>query len=316
MSGITVRLFGRFSALRDDRVLAGFEPRKLQELCGYLLLRRDRPHSREELATLLWGNGPPAQAKKQLRQTLWQLQCALGEGAEPAEGRVLIAHPEWVTVNSQAPVSLDVALFEHAIVRARGVAGGDLDQESADELRSAADLYRGDFLEGSYEEWCLFERERLQNAYLAVLDKLMDYCDAHQEFENGLAYGEASLRYDRARERTHQRLMCLQYRAGDRAGALRQYERCATALQEELGVAPGRRTLALLERIRADQLDGSRLESAVAATPPIPPTAALADFAAHLRQLRAGIHQLERQLDQSIEFAESALQGSRRKLGD
>ena len=37
-------------------------------------------------------------------------------------------------------------------------------------------VYRGDLLEGCYQDWCLFERERLQNAYLAMLDKLMVRC--------------------------------------------------------------------------------------------------------------------------------------------
>jgi len=46
--------------------------------------------------------------------------------------------------------------------------------------------------------------------------------------------------------------MRLLYLAGDRTGALRQFERCRNALSDELGVAPGQRIRALYERIRAD----------------------------------------------------------------
>ena len=60
------------------------------------------------------------------------------------------------------------------------------------------------------------------------------------------------LREDRARERTHRRLMRLYYLAGDRTGALRQYERCAAALRQELDVEPSRRTSELERRIRRD----------------------------------------------------------------
>ncbi len=63
------------------------------------------------------------------------------------------------------------------------------------------DLYRGDLLEGWYQEWCLFERERLQNAYMLMLDKLMGYCEAHSEYEQGLVYGDLILRLDHASER-------------------------------------------------------------------------------------------------------------------
>ena len=86
-----------------------------------------------------------------------------------------------------------------------------------------------------------------------ILDKLLVYCMSHEEFEAGQRYGGLILRYDRARERTHQLLMRLHYLAGDRTGALRQYERCVVALREELGVRPDRRTVALYEEIRGSQ---------------------------------------------------------------
>ena len=62
---------------------------------------------------------------------------------------------------------------------------------------------------GWYEDWCLSEHERLQNMYLKMLDKLMGYCEAHGQVNSGLAYGEQVLRYDRASERTYQRMMRL-----------------------------------------------------------------------------------------------------------
>jgi DNA-binding SARP family transcriptional activator len=43
--------------------------------------------------------------------------------------------------------------------------------------------------------------------------------------------------------------MRLHQLAGNRTGALRQFERCRTALDEELGVGPGRLTRSLYEEI-------------------------------------------------------------------
>jgi two-component SAPR family response regulator len=91
-------------------------------------------------------------------------------------------------------------------------------------------LYHGDLLEDWFQDWCLYERERLQNIYLAALDKLMDYCEASRDYDAGLAYGTRILRHDLARERTHRRLMRLYYLAGDRTSALRQYDRCVQIL--------------------------------------------------------------------------------------
>jgi hypothetical protein len=49
-------------------------------------------------------------------------------------------------------------------------------------------------------------------------------------------------------------LMRLYYLNGDRAAALRQYEQCATILDEELGVKPSKRTIALYKQILTEQL--------------------------------------------------------------
>ena len=56
--------------------------------------------------------------------------------------------------------------------------------------------------------------------------------------------------------------MRLQFLAGNRTGALRQYERCVIALDQELGVKPAKWTTELYDQIRADQLDGSPTRSA------------------------------------------------------
>jgi DNA-binding SARP family transcriptional activator len=72
-----IHLFGRFNTHRDDRELDCFPSTKAKELFCYLLLYRDRPHTRETLATVFWGEFAPEQTRKYLRQTLWQLQHAL-----------------------------------------------------------------------------------------------------------------------------------------------------------------------------------------------------------------------------------------------
>jgi DNA-binding SARP family transcriptional activator len=206
------------------------------------------------LADRLWKNFATTQSKGYLRKALWQLQTTLDMQADGLSDDVLLVGSGWVQINPQAELYSDVAAFERAFLRARGTRGKDLDMRCASVLQAAIDLYRGDLLEGWYQDWCLFERERLRHMYFAMLDKLMEYCEVYHDFESGLLYGSRVLHYDRARERTHRRLMRLCCLAGDRTEALRQYQRCVTALDEELGVEPSRRTVKLYQQIRADQL--------------------------------------------------------------
>src|SRR6188474_2572049 len=76
------RLFGKFTAHHDAGLLKGIEASKDQELLSYLLIHRDRPHSREALASLLWGDTSTEKSKKYLRQALWHLHAALNSDNE------------------------------------------------------------------------------------------------------------------------------------------------------------------------------------------------------------------------------------------
>jgi DNA-binding SARP family transcriptional activator len=253
---LRVSLFGAFDVRYGEQPLTGLGAHKLQELLCFLVLHRDRPHPREVLASLLWGGHPTSQSKRYLRKALWQLQAVLGSQSDPTVHSPLLVDRVCVQFDPTADLWLDVALFEQAWHSVRGLTAKELDSRHIRDLRAAVDLYRGDLLEGWYEDWCVYKREWLQNMYLAMLGKLMAYCEMHHQYEAGTAYGERILRHDRAHERTHRRLMRLSYLSGDRTAAIRQYQRCVAALREELGVKPSKRTVALYDHIRADRPGG------------------------------------------------------------
>lgn len=256
MPPLRIELFGKFKVSSDGRALERLDASKAQELLCYLLVHRARPHPRESLAAVLWGDTPSERAKKYLRQALWHLQTVLdSQPRSEGDSRALLcAEHEWVRLNPDSEIALDVETFERAYDSARAERGSQMRDETRASLGAAVELYRGDLLEGWYQDWCLFERERLHNIYLLMLDKLMCHAESHDDFEAGQHYGALILRQDRARERTHRQLMALHYRAGDRTAALRQYARCVAALREELNVAPDRRTAELHRQIRDDRL--------------------------------------------------------------
>ena len=245
-------MFGRFAVRCGDVEITKLEGRKVQELLGYLLLFRMKPHRREIVADALWGGSDATQSRKYLRQALWELHGVLG-GDGRAGDDVLLIDQAWIQVNPDADLWLDVAEVESAFDAARGTRGEDLDPDLAVVLDRAIGLYHGDLLEGWYQDWCLFERERLKAIYVMTADKLLAYHEGHRQFDDGFACGERILRHDRAHERTHRRLMRLRYVAGDRTGAMRQYAACVAALREDFDVAPSERTSALYELIRADE---------------------------------------------------------------
>lgn len=286
---LQVSLFGRLAIQVGSRsTTESFSHYKAVELLCYLLLHRTQAQVRETLATLLWSEASTQQSRKYLRKAIWQLQAALGEMDDEGARCLVSVEPEWIALNTRADVWLDVAIFEAAFEQTRATAGSALDARGAQLLRDAAALYRGDLLEGWYQDWCIFERERLQNQYFMMLDKLMLFCETNGECEAGIAYGAALLRYDRAHERTYRRLMRLHYLMGDRSAALQQYARCVAALERELGVPPSEQTTELYRQLCRDQLEAAPPASQPVALIPID-SDPLDDALHRTRQIHDGV---------------------------
>jgi DNA-binding SARP family transcriptional activator len=306
LSQLEVRLLGRFAVRHQGHTVEALGA-KARELFWYLLLNRDHTHNRESLAELLWESHAVAQPRKYLRHALWQLQSALAPHRNPHDPPILHVEPAWIYVDPEAKVWVDAVAFDRAIAEVQGVPGHRLGATAVQALHEAVELYRGDLLEGEYQDWCILERERLKSKYLALLDKLIDYCETHGAYETGLIYAELILRHDRAREQTHRGAMRLHSLAGDRAAALRQFERCAAALAEELDVRPSALTLRLHHQIQADQLplgphDPSSELGVLAA-----PARSLPEVLNHLRQAESMLAELQRHLQHDIRFVERAL---------
>src|SRR5262249_45007613 len=159
--------------------------------------------------------------RKYLRQALWQLHQPM-RGTRGGECRCFNVEGDLVSWRARADVWVDIFHFETAFAAAEQTRGENLSHECADGLRRAVAVYQGDLMEGCYQDWCLFHRERLHNNYLVLLERLMEYCELHRQYDAGLAYGERLLNHDKVRERGYIRMMRLQYLAGDRAGAIRQ----------------------------------------------------------------------------------------------
>lgn len=311
MSRLNISLFGKLDIRVDNQPITTLDKIKVQELLCYLLLYRQRTHTRESLAGLLWQYAQPKQARCYLRKALWQLQSALESEESLAECQILAVDAVWIGINPLAALLLDTAVVEKAYNGCEGIPGRQLNEEQVNRLKQAADVYKGDLLEGWYEDWCVYERERMQRMYLIILDKLVESCIARGEHERGLSFGNRILDYDVAHERTHRHLMRLHYLAGDRTNALRQFEKCEALLQKELGVSPSKRTVTLYHQIQVEQMpmiDEVEERQLPIMMDPVsssrPVSRSMHDW---LEQLHTELNQLQQTVTQKIHIIEALL---------
>lgn len=262
MSGsVRLELLGSPRVLRDDAPVSGLGKKALA-LIAYLAMQPDRPHSREQLATLLWGDRFEEQARQSLRQTLTSVRKAVGDSVVTDEGGVSLPANTFVC---------DATDFE-ALASAQDVEG----------VRQACELYRGDFIDSltnvssDFDDWASVERTRLRNRFLDALELLSRADLESGRLEQALASAQRLISHDPANEAGCRAAMTALVRLGRRAAALRQFEACKVALARTLDATPSQETLDLVSQIQhmpaGEAVDLSREPTSGAQTsPPVPP---------------------------------------------
>lgn len=298
MADWDIQLFGEPNIKCHEKPWTKPEGAIAQEIFLFLLSHRRTVHSRESLASLLWSECSTEQSKKNLRQTLWRLRSCDALPVEMKQTLLLAIDKDHIQLNPQIDFWIDTEEFEQIYREAK--TQSTLDERLAQRLREAARLYRGGFLEGYWHDWCLFERERFQNMYLALMDRLIEWCISQSDFDEGLDYCERILQLDSASERAHQQMMRLYHLSGNRTAALRQFERCVRYLKVELDVNPSAGTLAILAQIRADGANG-------VLHPDSQLPLSLPQLSGRLRQFQMRLAELQKQIQKDIEMVEHFL---------
>ena len=305
MASIKVSRFGQFNIAYGEKKTY-IRARKVQELLIYLLMFRNHPQPRESLSEILWADQPAIISKKNLRQTLWHLQAAF-KAFQDSSGLELLIDDGWIHIRLPSNFWLDTAEFEEVFNQVNHKPAREVSAEDFDTMQYAVNLYKGDLLEGWYQDWCIFERERFQMMNLLLLDKLVQYCEIHQKYDMGLVYGWQILRHDHAYERAHRQLMRLYSMAGDRTQALHQYERCIDALHAELGVEPSARTKQLYEQIQSDTFRRPSFLPKEMVSEKDEVALELRDVLNRLEQFSLTLKKMDSQIQQEIEALERML---------
>jgi DNA-binding SARP family transcriptional activator len=230
-----LRLFGALDVVERGVVRPFAAGRKAPQVLAYLALAHARSVTREQLAGILWPDCDERTARGYLRRSLYELSIARLPGREPW----VAVRGESLSWNNACGVAIDVARFEHAA--------------TPDEVADSLGWYRGDLLEGWYDDWVLTRREELRQTLAGRLRELVRRRTREGDVRGALSFADGLLRVEPFDEETVRAAMALQRQIGDRAGALGRYEAFRRALRREMQIDPMPETQALEQRIRSDE---------------------------------------------------------------
>ena len=135
-------------------------PGKPLALLAFCCSAREREHSRDALATLLWSDSDPTRARQNLRQALWRVRRATGD---------LVSVRDDAVVGVASTIATDRERFLAALHRG--------------EIRAALDAYEGPFLSGlsfpggdEFDEWASLERRHLEDQLVRAAEPFLQSC--------------------------------------------------------------------------------------------------------------------------------------------
>ncbi|MEY2471220.1 MAG: hypothetical protein QOK28_549 [Actinomycetota bacterium] len=243
---IEIRLCGGVEVLRDgqclpESLLAGRQGRLV---LAYLVCERHRAVPREELAELLWPHQLPASWTTSLSAVISRLRRLLAEAG--LDGAAALAAASANTYRLQLPEDslVDWELAQLAVAAAEdALAVGD----GAHALEWAGDataiVARGFLADDG--EWVDAQRDAVRDVAVRAALARSDALVMTGAAARGVDAARDALALDAGREAAFRSLMRAHAAAGERAEALRVWERCRATLVDELGVDPSPETEAV-----------------------------------------------------------------------
>jgi DNA-binding SARP family transcriptional activator len=206
---------------------------KALALLTYLVLEPG-PHSREELAGLLWGESSDAEARASLRQAMKHLRGQLGD----------ILRSDRATVELTGAIDCEVRDFRQKVLQ-------------VPKLVMDTDIPR--FLAGfsvrhapRFDEWVADTRRVLLRQYQDALGALAREAMGQWRWRDAIAFADRWVASDPLSDDAVRLGIEARYLAGDRGAALARYHEYRATLMQETGCEPSRSLLNLVRRVEAD----------------------------------------------------------------
>ena len=209
---------------------------------AYLALAH-RPVPRDELLELLWPDGAaPSSAESALNAVVSKLRSALRSVGLAA--RTVDSAHGWYELRLPADTWIDVEAAASAVHNAESALRGRTPGNGWSAAGVAYQISHRPFLPSEAGEWVEQQRSQLTALLVRATECLATLSLLKGEAQLAVTLEEL-IGYEPFRETAYQLLMRAHAALGNRADALRIYERCRRLLSDELGTDPSPETQAL-----------------------------------------------------------------------
>jgi DNA-binding SARP family transcriptional activator len=239
---VAIRCLGPLEVSRGTRVLRKGWRTKSLELLAYLVANPGGA-SRDRIVEELWPEIDPQQGNELFYVVTSAIRGRLRAGDDltpyvEKQGEVYcLQDGEWW---------IDVWEFEENVKAARRSVASPA---ATEKLRSAIELYQGEFCAEKYYPWAEPVRERLRALFVQTSAYLADSLSNLGEHEEALSVLEGAIEADPISEDLCRRAMAMDASLGRRSAALTRYRKLEATLDRDLAVEPDPETQALARQL-------------------------------------------------------------------
>jgi len=196
-------------------------PMSSQRVLAFVALQ-DQPVLRTYVAGKLWLDSTEDHATGSLRSALWRLRRSGHELVEAAGQKLRIA-PEVLVDAREANVWARELLDEALDPPPNGVGRVP---------------FLGELLPDWYDDWVIFERERLRELRVHALESLCERLTSCGRFAEAMEAAQAAVKLEPLRESAHRLLIGVHLTQGNQSEAVRHYGLYRRLLRRELALDP------------------------------------------------------------------------------
>jgi LuxR family transcriptional regulator, maltose regulon positive regulatory protein len=244
VTDLTINMLGPIEIFRDpSRPLAAdaWTTKRARDILCFIASRRHRRASKDTIIDTFWGESDFEAVEKNFHPTVSHIRKALNSN-QPLKQNFLLYRDGDYQLSPNFSYYIDMEEFD------RLVADGETARRAREfdrciaSYEAAIAIYRGDFMQGSYDDWVEEQRSYYREQHLRMLEALAAVAQKTEDWTRSLHLAQEILRNDPFREDVHCMMMRAHAGQGNRHAVREQYATLSKLLKKELGVEPAPET--------------------------------------------------------------------------
>ncbi|MCA1591340.1 MAG: S8 family serine peptidase [Acidobacteria bacterium] len=240
VADLAINMLGSVEIYRDpSRPFAAdaWVTKRARDILCFIASRRHRRASKDTIIDTFWGEADFSAIEKNFHPTVSHIRKALNSN-QPLKQNFLLYRDGDYQLNPEFSYRFDFEEFDRLVTEGDAARRSREQESFVKSYEEAVALYRGEFVQGSYDEWAEEQRSYYREQYLRLLELLASTAQKAEEWSRSLHMAQQILREDPFREDVHCMIMRAQAAQANRVAVREQYENLRRLLRKELGVEP------------------------------------------------------------------------------